>query len=51
MGIEVDNAGRNIYFADENEGKIRVSNLDGSYQAVLVDVESPQGIVLDSLAG
>ena len=49
--IEVDAVGRNIYFADQYEGKIRVSNLDGSNQAVLVDVDSPQGIALDSSAG
>ena len=49
--IEIDLAGRNIYFADEYEDKIRVATLDVSYQAIILNVESPQGIALDSLAG
>ena len=51
MGIEVDPVGRKIYYADEYANKIRVSTLDGSSQATLVNVDSPQGIVLDSSEG
>ena len=51
MDIEIDLVGRNIYFADQNENTIRVATLDGSYQAVLVEVPSPQGIALDSVSG
>ena len=50
-GIEIDVVGRNIYFANEAENNIRVKAIDGSYQAILVNVESPQGIALDSLSG
>ena len=48
MDIEIDVAGRNIYFADQDDNTIRVATLDGSYQTVLVEVSSPQGIALDS---
>lgn len=51
MDIEIDLVGRNIYFADEDEDKIRVATLDGSYQALILNVESPQGIALDILSG
>jgi len=51
MDIEIDLVGRNIYLADRNENTIRVARLDGSYQAVLVEVPSPQGIALDSVNG
>ena len=50
-GIEIDVVGRNIYFANEAEDNIRVKAIDGSHQAILVNVESPQGIALDSLSG
>ena len=50
-GIEIDVVGRNIYFANEGENNIRVKSIDGPYQAILVNVESPQGIALDSLSG
>ena len=51
MGIEVDIIGRNVYFADNYGNSIRVASLDGSYQAILVDVQNPQGITLDSVDG
>ncbi|PFX27283.1 Low-density lipoprotein receptor-related protein 6 [Stylophora pistillata] len=46
--IQIDTVGRNMYFADYYSGNIRVASLDGTYQAVLIDVEFPQGIALDS---
>ena len=51
MGIDVDVIGRNVYFADSNDNNIRVASLDGSDQANLVDVQSPQSIALDSVDG
>ena len=51
MGIEIDITGRNIYFADESDNSIRVITTDGSHQAILVTVDSPQGITLDSSSG
>ena len=51
MGIEIDITGRNIYFADESDNSIRVARLDGSHQASLVKIDSPQGITLDSSSG
>jgi len=51
MGIEIDPVGRNIYFADQNDNTIKIAKLDGSYQTVIVEVPSPQGIALDSVSG
>ena len=51
MGIEIDLDGRIIYFADEYENNIKIAKLDGSYETVIVTVESPQGIALDSSSG
>lgn len=51
MGIEIDITRRNIYFADESDNSIRVTTTDGSLQAILVRVDSPQGITLDSSSG
>lgn len=50
MDIEVD-GGRNIYIADSYDNNIRVATLDGNYQTILVDVQNPQGITLDSVDG
>ena len=51
MGIAIDSASRNIYFADESDNKIRVRSIHGPYEAILVDVHSPQSIVLDVPSG
>ena len=51
MGLEIDPIGRNIYVTYQNENNIKVLKLDGSYATVIVDVDSPQGIALDSNSG
>ena len=51
VDMEIDIVGRNIYFADQYDNSIRVARLDGSYQAVIVNVQSPQGLALDSVSG
>ena len=51
MDIEIDQDGRNMYFAVEYDNHIKVAKLDGSYETVIVTVESPQGIALDSSSG
>ena len=51
MGIEIDPIGGIIYFCDQDQDKIKVSTLDGSIQAVIVDVPAPQGIALDGTMG
>ena len=51
VDIEIDPVGRNIYFADQDDNTIGVAKLDGSYQTVIVEVPSPQGIALDSVSG
>ena len=51
MGIAIDSASRNIYFAVESDNKIRVQSIDGPYVAILVDIDSPQSIVLDVSSG
>ena len=49
--IEIDIFGRNIYFTAQHSNTIRVAALDGSYQTVIVQVQSPQGLALDSASG
>ena len=51
MGIEVDAIGRTIYIADTDGNNIKVASLDSHYQAILVDVQNPQGIALDGVDG
>ena len=49
--IEIDIVGRNIYFTAQHSNTIRVATLDGSFQTVIVQVQSPQGLALDSTSG
>lgn len=49
--IEIDHVARKIYFTDGFHGNIRVSTLDGRSHTVLVNVESPRRIALDSFSG
>ena len=51
LGVEVDFFGRNIYFADLYEDMIRVKAIGSSTEVLLINVESPQRIALDSLSG
>ena len=51
VGIAIDSASRNIYFAVESDNKIRVRSIHGPYEAILVDIDSPQSIVLDVSSG
>lgn len=48
-GIAIDYIGQNLYFADRSG--IKVSKLDGSYQATLISSASAHGISLDCEAG
>ena len=51
MSLDIDIVARNIYVAEEGGNKIRVIAIDESVLADLIDVDSPQGIALDSLSG
>ena len=51
MGVEIDPIGKNIYIADQNNNNIKVLRVDGSYESVIVEIGSPQGIALDSTSG
>ena len=51
MGIEIDSLGRNIYFAEESQHKIRVKGINSPYIVTLAEVDTPQGIALDSSSG
>ena len=51
MGIDIDLAGGNIFIADESQNHIVVQAIGRPYEAVLINVPSPQGIALDTFSG
>lgn len=50
VDVEIDVIGRNIYIADPSADNIRVATLDGSYQAVVIKIQSPWMLALDSVS-